>query len=310
MTPDVRFPDFYIFGAPKCGTTALYEYLSRHPGVAMSSVKEPQYFCTDFPDILQVHGGEAGYLRLWKDARPGQLRGEGSVWYLFSKAAAANVAAVRPDARIVVMLRDPVEAAHAMHMQGRLTMREDTDSFAEAWDLQDERAAGRRLPAYCPFPESLQYRDAYTYTPQIERLWSIFPKEQVKIVLFDDFKADPGAVYREVVAFLGLPAHELDEYPRINEARAYRSHPLIRFLTSPPAFLRPLVLPTKKFLNRLGFKPSKVLTATLSDAGPRERLAPADQARIADAFRDDVAALSRLIGRDLSGWLKPAGGRT
>ena len=58
MPTDVRFPDFFIFGAPKCGTTALYEYLSRHPGVAMSSVKEPQYFCTDFPDILQVHGGE------------------------------------------------------------------------------------------------------------------------------------------------------------------------------------------------------------------------------------------------------------
>jgi hypothetical protein len=307
MPTNRGFPDFYIFGAPKSGTTALYEYLTGHPGIFMSAIKEPQYFCTDFPDILQVHDGEAGYRRLFNGARPDQILGEGSVWYLFSRIAAANVAALRPDARIVVMLRDPVEAAQAMHSQAQLTMREDEPSFARAWDLQDDRAAGRRLPAYCPHPESLQYRDVYRYAPQVERLWAHFPKQQVKIILFDDFKADPGGVYRQVIDFLGLPAHDLPSYPKVNEAKAYRPHPLIRFLTSPPGFLRPLVMPSKRLLNRLGVKPSKMLVRAFAERGPREALSPEDHSRIAAAFRDDVARLSILLDRDLGHWLRSPG---
>jgi hypothetical protein len=298
-----RFPEFYIFGAPKCGTTALHEYLDLHPGVCMSRVKEPQYFCSDFPDIRQIPDSVSAYMDLFADARAGQIRGESSVWYLFSREAAANVAAARPDARVIVMLRNPVEAAHSMHGQAQLTLREDEPSFERAWDLQDERAAGRRLPAYCPHPESLQYRDVFRYVPQLQRLWDHFPREQTKIIIFDDFKADPAGVYRDVVEFLGLPPHDLAEYPRVNEAKALRSQPLLRVLAAPPYILRPFVLPIKKSLNRIGIKPSTLLARKFVEPRAREPLTPELYGRVAEAFREDVSCLSRLLGRDLGAWL-------
>ena len=109
-------PDFFIVGAPKCGTTALYEYLRQHPAVFMPFHKEPLFFGDDLTrryGRLTLHD----YMRLFKDAKPGQRVGEASAWYLYSRSAAAEIKAYAPDAQIIVMVRNPVDMMYAEHSQ-------------------------------------------------------------------------------------------------------------------------------------------------------------------------------------------------
>jgi hypothetical protein len=110
---DGRWPDFFEVGAPRAGTTSLWDDLDRHPQIFMSPLKEPHFFCSYKPDFVPTVSDEDDYLRLFADARPGQLRGEASPSYLRDTQAPTAIARVRPDARIVVMLRDPVARAYS-----------------------------------------------------------------------------------------------------------------------------------------------------------------------------------------------------
>ena len=157
-----RRPNFFILGAPKCGTTALSAYLREHPRVFVSQPKEPHYFCDDF-DYYYAPGqrSEAHYLGLFADADERHLAvGEASVWYLYSATAARNIIAFAPDARIIVMVRNPVELVPSLHSQLRYMLDEAEPDPAAAWDLLDARARGEGLPDTVRVPEFLQYRDA------------------------------------------------------------------------------------------------------------------------------------------------------
>ncbi|MEQ9093167.1 MAG: sulfotransferase, partial [Miltoncostaeaceae bacterium] len=202
-----RRPNFFILGAPKCGTTALSEYLRRHPQVFMSSPKEPHYFCDDF-DYYYAPGRRSldHYLHLYDGAGPEHLAvGEASVWYLYSQTAAANIAAFDPGARAIVMLRNPVEMVPSLHSQLLYTVDEDERDPARAWALQEARARGDRLPAGVRVPAFLQYGPAASYAAQIERVMAVFPPERLLVILFDDFRADTAGTYRRTLEFLGVP---------------------------------------------------------------------------------------------------------
>src|SRR5687767_7533385 len=139
-------PNFFIVGAPKCGTTSLYNYL-----------KEPHYFCTDFykPSGLT----EDQYLELFAPAKSEKRIGEGSTWYIYSEEARKGIKAFDPDARIIIMLRDPVAMMYSLHAQRLWLARENIQDFEEALDAESDRKEGRRLPRY-PFPvQLLFYRD-------------------------------------------------------------------------------------------------------------------------------------------------------
>ena len=150
-----RLPDFYIAGAPKCGTSALYAYLADHPGVAMSRSKEPSYWATDIVKRGATRTLDA-YLDQWRDAAPAALRGEASPHYARSAHAVSGILEATPDARFVLMLRNPVEMAPAWHAQVLRSFDENVGRFETAWRLQPERRAGRRIPPECVDPECLQ----------------------------------------------------------------------------------------------------------------------------------------------------------
>src|SRR6187455_3134082 len=113
----VRWPDFYIVGAPKAGTTSLYEYLAGHPDVFLPQRKELRYFGSDLAHRRRHELSEEEFLDHYAGAPSGRQWGNAYVWYLYSRSAAAEIHAVRPDARIVVMLRDPVRALYALHSE-------------------------------------------------------------------------------------------------------------------------------------------------------------------------------------------------
>jgi len=299
-------PNFFLVGAPKCGTTALYEQLSAHPQVFVSRPKEPHYFAHDLPGWNRgapYRESLEGYLRLFRRAGPEHRAvGEGSVWYLFSAAAAPAIRAFDPGARLIAMLRNPVEMAQALHGQLLLTLHEDCGEFREAWRRQEARRQGRMIPRTCTEPRVLQYREACSLGAQSRRLLDAFPREQVLFLLLDDLAAEPRAAYERTLAFLGVESDGRREFPRVNESEALRSRALARLARG----LR--FEPWIRLKRRLGL-PARAWLAiprrVYRRRAPREPLDAGFRAELAEAFREEVLALQALLDRDLGRWLGP-----
>lgn len=302
-----RRPDFFILGAPKCGTTALSEYLRRHERVFVTTPKEPHYFCDDF-DYYYAPGQRTldHYLGLYDAAGDDHLAvGEASVWYLYSATAAANIMAFDPRARMIVMVRNPVELVPSLHSQMSYMLDEDEPDPEAAWRLQEARARGERVPRTARVPEFLQYGAAASLGAQVRRLYERVPAEQVKVLVFDDLRADAGAVYREALAFLGVPDDGRDEFPRVNENKSHQRAALARLTQRPPASLVAMARGVKRVtgVERLGVL-DRVRRSNRTVA-PRREISPEFTAELRDHFRDDVHELGGLIGRDLSHWTDP-----
>ncbi|HEX4388611.1 MAG TPA: sulfotransferase [Steroidobacteraceae bacterium] len=196
-------PDFFIVGAPKCGTTALFRYVTAHPAVFTPESKEPNYFCTDLPRYGHV-ATLADYEALFSGARGGALTGEASVLYLYSQVAVAHIVAHNAAAKMIAILRDPVEAARSMHAFQWGYELEDVSDFEQAWRLQEPRRGGQHLPSRWPFPDHLQYGALYRYAPQVRRLLAQVPRTQCQFLIFEEFFADPLREFARVLEFLGL----------------------------------------------------------------------------------------------------------
>src|SRR5262249_50339658 len=153
----MRKPDLFIVGAPRCGTTAMYTYLGQHPDIFMSARKEPHFFGTDFSSPA-LDRDEQTYLALFTGARNETRAGEASVFYLCSRRAAKEIHAFSPSARIIIMLRNPVEMMYSLHSRHVLTGNEDINDFGTALAAAAERKRGLHLPATFPPVEFLLYR--------------------------------------------------------------------------------------------------------------------------------------------------------
>jgi len=218
-----RVPDFFIVGAPKSGTTALYEMLRSHPRIFMPSSKEPWFFAEELhertpprpegtPQTLDQ------YLQLFAHARPGQLVGEATALYLWSHSAAARIADQRPDARIVAILREPASFLHSLHLQFLQTYVETEPDLRKALALEDARRQGRAVPRHTYWPQALLYSEHVRYVEQLQRYSDRFAPEQMLVLIYDDFRDDNAATVREVLRFL-----EVDDSLPVDTRRANTS---------------------------------------------------------------------------------------
>ena len=297
-------PNFFIVGAPKCGTTALFAYLREHPNIFMADVKEPHFFAKDlgtYPRIKTL----PEYTELFSQSTDQHLRvGEASVYYLRSTVAIANIREFNPEARIVAMFRNPVEMIHAFHSQLRYVAEEDEPDFEQAWRKQERRRLGHDLPPKSRGAFLLQYEEVGRLGTQTERLLSIFPREQVHLVLYDDFAASPQRVYDEVIAFLGIPHDGRREFPRINDNKRARLAWLGKFATKPPSALRAAVRRLKQAAGGQGLTLVKRKIVDLNTVKEvRQPISQEFRKELVETFREEVALLSRLMGRDLSHWV-------
>lgn len=291
-------PNFFIIGAPKCGTSSLAHWLGQHPQVYFSPVKEPHFYNTDHRDPWRPT--ESEYAELFAGADGHRAVGEGSVWYLASDRAVSNILAVNPDARFIVCLRNPVEMAPSLHHQVLFTGIETIPDFREAWAAQERRARGEAIPREADEPAFLRYGPMCKLGEQLRRLYERVPRERVHLVFLEDMAKDPHSAYRGVTDFLGLDPVPQD-LRRVNEATARRS--------------RLLTYATRKLYRlkrRAGFKASLGIGTRVErwNRTQTEWQRDDDFADVLrDYFRDDIALLSELTGRDLSGWLVPAASR-
>ncbi len=278
-------PSFFIVGAPKCGTTSMYHYLEQHPQVFLPRQKELNFFADDlFPDYIS----ERDYRGLFAGAGDAPAVGEASVWYLFSRNAARNIHAFDPAARIIIMLRDPVEMLYSKHSQHYFQGMEHEADFARAL---------ARDPAPGPL---LDYYAIGRFTHQVARYLELFGPQQVHIILYQDLKTDPAAGDRETLAFLGLDTGFAPDFTVFNANKMPRSGLLRRLSQLPPGVLQPL-----RRLLPFGLR-RRLIGAVIgwnAQYSPR----PALDAELADKLRDelapDIRQLAALIGRDLHDWL-------
>ena len=193
-------PNFFIVGAPKCGTTAMNDYLSQHPEVFVPDIKEVHFFGSDLHFTKGALRDEGAYRALFAGATQPR-RGEASVWYLYSRTAAAEIHAFSPDAKIIVMLRNPAEMLYSQHSQFLYNGNEDLTDFWEALAAEPERRAGRRVPVSAHLVDGLFYSETVKYAEQLGRYFDTFGRENVHVILYDDFRADLPGTYRETLRF-------------------------------------------------------------------------------------------------------------
>jgi hypothetical protein len=296
-----RYPDFFIVGAPRSGTTAMYEYLAAHPQIYASPLKEPQFFARDldsgsYLESLSFMRDRETYLALFAGARPDQLAFEGSTWYLYSKVAAAGIHDVRPDARVIAMLRNPVHMLHSLHGRRFYAGSEDIPRFEDALAAEDDRRAGRRIPVRARNVKALLYSEVGRYSEQLERYFELFGRDNVHVIVFEDFVRDVAEAYRGVLEFLGVDASFAPDFRIVNAGAQRRSRRLQQMLLSPrviravravaPARVRPKIGP---LWDRINSRPER-----------REPLDPAVAAALRERLLPDIVRTGELLGRDLT----------
>ena len=302
MTGAARRPDFFIVGAPKSGTTAMYEYLRGHPDLFLPERKELRFFGSD----LEVRDRQpltlADFEAHFAGAEPGQRVGTAYVWYLYSRSAAEEIRAYAPDARIVVMLRNPVDMLHALHGEHLSNGNEDIADFTAALDAEPARRRGERIPPHAHLPQGLWYSTVPRYAEQLARYHDRFGRDRVHVILYDDFARDVPAAYRSLLAFLGVRDDwRPPSFDVINASHRTRSERLRHFLARPPELPRRVIRamvpgPVRRSL----YERAKRLNAARSTRRP---VPPATTARIRAAFREEVERLAAVLDRDLGAWL-------
>lgn len=305
-------PGFFIVGAPRCGTTSLTAYLGSDPRIFMCDPKEPHHFGTDLDLRLRPYADQKRYLKLFERAN-GRLAGEASVMYLYSKTAPRDILALNPEARAIILLRDPIQMVKSLHSHNQLLGYENIADLREALAAEPERTAGRSLRWSAWAPHALRYSTFGRYSEHVERYFEAFGRERVLCLLFDDLRQDPAGTYERTLRFLGLePVSPPPDFRVHNEQKQWKSAALGRVVmgTTEVAFTLGTRLPTR-LLRGASLAPFALMVWAAARVGVRPaRTAPMPEdvhRTLQAAFRDDVDRLARLLDRDLSAWLAPPG---
>lgn len=295
--------NFFIIGAPKCGTTALVEYLKEHKDIFISYPKEPHYFATDLENYRFVKTEEE-YVSLFNDVNTESAIGEGSVFYLYSKEAIKNIKEYNPDAKLIIMLRNPIEMVPSLHAQLIYSADEDILDFDEAWSATELRKKGKSILEYTRDVKILYYTEIAKYAEQLLNVKKYFPDEQIKVILFDDFKHDTKKTYEDVLDFLNVSQNGKIDFPRINENTKPKSAFLNRYIKRNAL---PIVQIYLKIKNIMGIKGGLGLLGKVHDLNTmkvkRKDLSEEMKLEIINNYRSDILKLSSLLNKDLSDWL-------
>ena len=306
----MKKPDFFVVGAPKCGTTSLCNYLEQHPDVFISKPKEAGYFDQDL--VAKPRRGRTieKYLNLFENAKD-KVCGEGSSRYLYSKVAAQQIHDLNPEAKIIIMLRNPVDFLYSLHSQLLVDSTENISDFKSALEAEPDRCKGKRIPRDANRPTELLYGEIAKLSEQVQRYFDTFEREQVKVIIFDNFKSNTVRVYQETLEFIGVDSSfQLPEFKvhqsnaQVKNINLFRIKKKIRRRIISVGRLVPMFpgrTPLKKFVLRrinLILKRSGSSVEKVS----REPMEPELRQHLKKQFAPEVERLSALLGRDLSHW--------
>jgi hypothetical protein len=305
-------PTFFIAGAPKAGTTALHAALATHPGLYLSPVKEPKYYLTDGrpPDRARQRGpGDAHsaqewiwqrgrYLALFEEAPPGIPRGESTPFYLYDREAHARIAADVPGARIVVVVRDPVDRAVSNWVHLRSDGLEPEADFLAAVRAEEQRIGDGWTPFW-------HYRGLGRYGAQLRDLLRHVPREQVLLLRYRQLVDTPQQTLDRVCAFLGVAegqAHAVppeNVKPYVADGVGYRALArAARTGAALGAFAPPQVW-------RTASRP--LLTALHAGRSPRLALPVEVRREVLEPLLEDIGLLEEVTGESFDDWRSDTG---
>jgi len=293
-----RKPNLFIVGAPKCGTTAWVEYLKTHPDIFFPVIKEPHYFSPDIPKPKGFNNfpTEDRYLALFAQSGDAPIVGEGSVRYLQSQEAARNIREFNPDAKIIIFVRDQQDYLPSLHNQLVFNKDECITDFQTAWRLSGKRDS-TNTSRECRSPKLLDYVEAGRFSAQVDRFFSHFPEDQIRVYHFRDWSHDPRAAYLDILKFLGVPDDGRTDFPRVNAARRRRTNFLWKLQKYPPRAARAAVALTKRVTGRHTLGLIELLRRIDTKKGGQTTASDAVRQEIAAYFRADNAELERRICR-------------
>lgn len=306
----IRFPDFFLVGAPRCGTTALSRYLTRNPQICFSRPKEPHYFAkTDYvPGADELKRDYLG--RCFAHCSSShRVLGEGSVSYLYAPGAIERILHFNPKARFIVQVRNPLKMLPSYHLRMQFLLQEDEEDFETAWELEAARKRGEHIPKRCLDPRLLYYNQTASFGAQIERLFKVAGREQTHVIVFDDFASDTLGTYQRLLEFLGVDYDGQSDFERRFESQMYRFRWLQQLLfvpaTSNGKIVETLQQKARKYNPDGTRKMTLIKRLTRMNKIPKSPppLTPKMADILRETLRPDIQHLSRLLDHDLSHWI-------
>tara|TARA_B110000211_G_scaffold40103_1_gene41309 strand:- start:1259 stop:2158 length:900 start_codon:yes stop_codon:yes gene_type:complete len=293
-------PNFIIIGAMKSATTSLYTYIKQHPHIFMTKVKEPMFF-NNFQqeNNYNILGSKSKksttleeYLAMFKDAKNEKAIGEASPAYIYNENAPYLIKEHLPDVKIIAILRQPTDRAYSNFLHTKRADRENVNSFEQAIKIEKERISDNWSPLY-------HYIQKGFYSVQLKRYYNLFPKENIKVYLFEDVVKTPKETLKDIFKFLNVDENiEIDVSKKSNVSGTPKGIlgfilKKMRYYNLMPKFAISDYLPT--FIINLLFKSVYKDTEKL-DSVLRKELTD-------KYYREEILKLEKLIDRDLSNWL-------
>ena len=295
----LKKPNLFIIGNQKSGTTALYHFLRAHPDIFFPEIKEPFYFAQDLLKERKEKGMEIphysqkeGYEKLYKKAGNKEVIGDASTVYLFSEVAAENIYEFNKDAKIVLILREIVDYLSSLHAQNTISNGEDKD-FETALNLEDSRRKGENLPKFYNYKSYFYYSEWTKYAEHIKRYLDLFPKENIKILFYEDFKNDNNGVVKEILDFLDINTSFVPEVREYNQTMNIKFQKLKFFVENNFSFVKTCM---PYFIHNLL---SKAFLKLVSGKKGKPKVDEELRKKLMKKYKCEVVKLGKLIDKDV-----------
>ncbi|MFK8185638.1 MAG: sulfotransferase [Phormidesmis sp.] len=298
----MTMPNFIVLGAGKAGTQSIYNYLLEHPDIYMSPTKETNFFALNGqqpnfqgpPDpinqysIADLNDYQAQFANVTTEKAIGEI----SPLYLYSPIAPRRIKETLPNAKLIVILRNPVDRAYSCYLFLRARLTETITDFDQALQAEPER-----IDKNWPWP--WHYKSLGFYYEQLQRYYQLFDPDQIKIYLYEDFRANNVAVMQDMFQYLEVDETFVPDVSlKYNFSGLPKNKVLQYLLTGPNPFqtaLKPL-LPTKLRRKLVSKVKKKNLT--------KPSLSPESRQQLIEAYREETLKLQTMLNRDLSHWLQ------
>lgn len=281
---EMRLPDFFLVGAPKSGTTSLYEYLGQHPQIFTPPIKEPHFFaCPEVKDTyydVPFVDTMTEYVEIFKESKNTQKAGDFSSSYLHRERAACRIKHHCPESKILILLRDPVERAISHYLM-------DVRDGYQPYSLMECLKGAKKLRPYYR-----EYVEVGLYSKQIKRYKSLFDSSDVKIITFKELTNETKKVLENISHFIEVEnfrgwnvSDQHNSYRSFKSSyfgRAVKHEWVQEFSSIVPGSL-------KEVIKRI------IFTSEKPDFEKERK-------KLKNIFRKDIKKLNPIINKDISHW--------
>lgn len=291
-------PNFFLVGAPKCGTTSVYNALIQHPEIYLPKQKELHYFSPDLYPSGYITSEQ--YHGLFNKVMDEKIIGEASVWYLYSDQAPRLIKEYNPDSKILIMLRNPVEMISSLHSQFVFDNIETYEILEDALLVETDRRKGNKIPSTIYSKKMLYYVELGRYFKYVNNYFNVFNCENIHVITLEDLRDKPEEIYRDLFKFLRVSDHQNIKLKKFNTRKTPRFK-LISKIINPDRNVKSVIRKLIPFTFRR--KLIEILINFNSNIITPDKLDYKLRIKLEGLFLEDINKLSKLINKDLNGWI-------